>query len=160
MKLLTVLTVLSVLVAAAKIFAFWAITYLKSKPKSKIYAEDIIKAQKVKAAPEIIPIVETLVETPRIISHEKPNLREYDTVQYRFKCMLQARVLTRTDLKAIQEYLVKNVRYYEKKRFKNEAHAIYSILKWAELEQLQEVNNFLNTKELKLYEKPIIQSRK
>lgn len=126
-----------------KVTLTWFVAKIGSLPKTKLYAEDIIKAGAVKAGPIPIGIEPTY----------PPEVKEYSMIRNNFKRLLKSRKLTRADLKAIKKFLEENVPCYEVKRFKNEAHAIYSMLKWAELEQLLEVNKFLNTLEEKVWTK-------
>lgn len=53
----------------------------------------------------------------------------YLVIKEHFKLLLQSRQLSRRDMLAIRDYLYKNVHEYERKKYKNDAHAIYTMLK-------------------------------
>lgn len=53
----------------------------------------------------------------------------YLVIKEHFKLLLQSRQLSRRDMLAIRDYLYNNVYEYEKKKYKNDAHAIYTMLK-------------------------------
>lgn len=53
----------------------------------------------------------------------------YLVIKKHFKLLLQSRQLSRRDMLAIRDYLYKNVHEYDRKKYKNDAHAIYSMLK-------------------------------
>lgn len=54
--------------------------------------------------------------------------QSYNIVYKNFHDKLKAGELTRDQLLAIREYLKQNVNQYPKKKFKNDAHAIYTML--------------------------------
>lgn len=77
-----------------------------------------------------------------------PGISEYaDKVSKLFATSMKDKKLSRKHILAIRNYLYNNVREYEKKRFNNDAHAIYCMLKADDLQmmQLEELEMFLKS---------------
>lgn len=109
------------MITTLKIFVVWSLTklnkVLNTAPKSKLTAEDIIASGK----------------GIQVKSRSKDIEDEYETLKSYFKSLLQNKKLSRADILAIRDYLYKNVKQYDKKKFKNDAHAIYTMLKATDL---------------------------
>lgn len=94
-----------------KIFTHWGLLKLEKVPRSVITAEMVIadiNRQKIRSLK---------IET------------KYNYTQKLFHDRLKNRELTRERIVAIRHYLNKSVYQYEHKKFKNDAHAIYTMLK-------------------------------
>lgn len=57
----------------------------------------------------------------------------YNKVKYQFSCNMKRGELKRWNILQIRNYLEESVKEYEHKRFKNDAHAIYAMLKSKDL---------------------------
>lgn len=70
---------------------------------------------------------------------------KFNEVRYRFKENMIKGELKRWNILKIRRYLEKNVNEYEHKKFKNDAHAIYTMLKAKDIKvnDLLEVNKML-----------------
>lgn len=71
----------------------------------------------------------------------------YLIIKNKFKSLLQNGQLSRKEMLAIRDYLYSNVQKYERKKFKNDAHAIYTMLKATDLTvtNLYELEKFLTS---------------
>lgn len=69
----------------------------------------------------------------------------YSEVRYRFSQNMKNRKLHRNRILAIKKYLEENVNQYYPRNFKNDAHAIYTMLKAKDitLKDLEKVNSYL-----------------
>lgn len=69
----------------------------------------------------------------------------YNEVRYQFKENMINGKLKRWSILQIRGYLEKNVRYYTHKKFKNDAHAIYTMLKASDItsEDLKTIKKML-----------------
>jgi len=91
--------------------------------------------------------------TNSISKIEKPIPRDtkveerYKEVKAIFNSKMKNKKMNRDEILALREYLSKNVFKYEQKKYKNDAHAIYSMLKAKDLtlEHLDEIEKFLNS---------------
>lgn len=71
--------------------------------------------------------------------------QKYGEVRFRFKENMINGKLKRWNILKIREYLEKHVSQYEHKKFKNDAHAIYSMLKAKDISvnDLEKINKML-----------------
>lgn len=128
-KLLTITISVMLITAVIKTFAVWCIAKLTTSEKKTINAEDLIKNN------YRINNKDKIIVKKRAAEIEK----EYLSLKNNFKTLLQHKRLNRKDLLAIRKYLSKNVKEYEHKKFKNDAHAIYTMLLADDL-QLKHIN--------------------
>lgn len=134
-KILVYLIIGVVILVLFRVLIYWImlkVTSMKPK-KKKLTAEEIIMKGRIKSVPE----------RPRVVDEQYRLLREY------FKSLLQEKKLTRKDLLIIKEYIKENISY-ENKKYKNEAHFIYSTLKNSNdlnLKHILYIVNYLETKE-------------
>ncbi|MBW6411842.1 hypothetical protein [Clostridium weizhouense] len=106
----TIITLL-VLPIAIKLFINWGTLKLKTLPVKNISAEMVVEQMN---RNKIRPLK---VE------------QAYNYTYKSFHDKLKAKELNRQQITAIREYLNRNVKQYEHKKFKNDAHAIYTMLK-------------------------------
>ena len=134
-KLLVYLSIGVISLVIFRILLYWImqkVTSMKPK-KKKLSAEELIMRGRIKSVPE----------RPRVVEEQYRLLREY------FRLLLQEKKLTRKDLLTIKEYIKENIGY-ENKNYRNEAHFIYSALKYSKdlkLSHILEIVNYLETKE-------------
>ncbi|KIL06895.1 hypothetical protein SR42_15090 [Clostridium botulinum] len=94
-----------------KLFTTWGILKLRALPVKNISAEMVVEQMNSKKT--------------RSLKVEEA----YNIIYKNFHDKLRAGELTRERIIAIREYLSRNVNQYPKKKFKNDAHAIYTMLK-------------------------------
>lgn len=99
-KLFTYLLIAIVGLTSIKVFIYWSTAKLTQKPKEK----------------------------GGLTLRSKEVEKRYLKVKFLFNKLLKEKKLNRNDVLEIKDYLKSNVRY-EKKKYKNDAHFIYSTLK-------------------------------
>lgn len=117
-NLLTITVCAMFIIAAVKTLTFYCIAKIRTSGHKQITAEELI-ANNYK-----IPNKDKIIQVNRSEAIE----REYIFLKDNFKTLLQLKRLNRKDLLAIRKYLSQNVKEYEHKKFKNDAHAIYTML--------------------------------
>lgn len=114
MKLLLILGAVYI---ALHILLFWSTNKIKSIPKNYITAEMVIdEMNKTKIRPLEVEML-------------------YNTVRYEFNRSIKSGRLDRDRILYIRKYLSQNVKGYTKKKFTNDAHAIYTMLKAADIKE-------------------------
>lgn len=109
--LLLIVVSFFIMIVVFKIFVTWSLGKLSTLPRSRLTAEEIIAAS-----------------THSIQVRSEDIEEEYEGLKNYFKSLLQNKKLSRYDILAIKEYLYTHVRQYDKKKFKNDIHAIYTML--------------------------------
>lgn len=121
---------------AIKTLGFWGVAKIKSTGRGPIAAEDIITGYN---------------KNKIVVANRSKDIElNYSYLRDNFRTLLQCKQLSRKDLLAIRKYLRQNVHQYEKKKFKNDAHAIYTMLKADDLKMkhIDTIQKFLNNKEV------------
>lgn len=124
-------------VAGAKIFIHWSLLMLKRQPKSKLFAEVLLKKDtNFRSKEQIEKVMESYERAP-------DNLLA-NNASRKFTYMMQNTLLKREEILLIKRYLESSVLTYEKKQFKNDAHKIHTLIKTADDEVLLNVISFMN----------------
>lgn len=89
--------------------------------------DEVIPRQKIRNAEDIIK----MQNANKIRSLEVE--QKYSQVRFRFTNNMKQGKLKRWNILKIRKYLEKNVNLYDKKAFKNDCHAIYTMLKAKDL---------------------------
>lgn len=127
-----------------KIFAFWFVTKLKDSKRKPVSAEDIIRCKGMHPDVYEAQMRQVIVDYSRDSELEE----EYDSFIEDFKIKMRAGKISRGKILGIKEYLENNVNGYDdKKNFKNDAHAIYTMLKATDLQikHIKTIEWFINS---------------
>lgn len=101
--------------------------------------DEVIPRQKIRNAEDIIKMQNSNKIRPLEVE------QKYSQVRFRFTNNMKHGKLKRWNILKIREYLERNVNLYDKKAFKNDCHAIYTMLKAKDLtfENLIEIDKML-----------------
>lgn len=108
---MSTIIILLILPVAIKLFATWGILKLRALPVKHFSAEMVIE-QMNKSKIRSLKVEEA-----------------YNYVYKNFHDKFNSKELSREQITAIREYLSQSVKQYQHKKFKNDIHAIYTMLK-------------------------------
>ncbi len=108
---MSTIIILLILPIIIKLFTTWGILKLRALPVKNISAEMVVEQMNSKKT--------------RSLKVEEA----YNYVYKDFHDKFNSKELTREQIKAIREYLSQSVKQYQHKKFKNDIHAIYTMLK-------------------------------
>lgn len=111
---------------------------IRQMPKKQYQAKDIIASNGYK--PELYK-AKTITIQERILEVEE----EYGVLKKQFSTLLKKKELDRPHVVALRRYLESNVNDYEHKKFKNDSHAIQTMLAAYDLKpiHISTIKNFL-----------------
>lgn len=118
-----ILLLIIVVVAAIKVLAFYIINKIKVAPRKTLSADEIIRCRHMNPTLYKKKLEDTIIDCTR----DKEVEEEYKIVRDLFKYKLQNKEITRGQIIGIENYLREQLK--DKKKYKNNAHAIYSMLK-------------------------------
>lgn len=125
--------------ALVRIFLTFAMNKFRRIPKKELSAEDIIKCR------GYHPDIHKKMMDDIIIdySREEEIEKEYEELRDLFKSKLQNKELSRGKIIGIEQYLRKQLK--DNKKYKNNAHAIYTMLKsyYIKKEHISTIKSFL-----------------
>lgn len=126
-------------VSLIKVVAFFITVKIKTAPSKTLAAEEVIKCRHKN------PILykEELKNTIIDYSRDKETEEKYKEVREMFKFKLQNKEISRGEILGIENYLRELLK--DKRKYKNNAHAIYSMLKNPNITYLHmgKIKNFL-----------------
>ncbi|MDI9216069.1 hypothetical protein [Clostridium tertium] len=110
-------------VASIKVLTFFVVNKIKSTPIRSFDAEEVIRCR------HMNPILYKEYQKNTIIDYTRDNYveEEYEVVRDLFKYKLQHKEISRGQIIGIENYLREQLK--DKREYKNNAHAIYSMLK-------------------------------
>lgn len=126
-----------ILIVMTKIAWFYLITKLHRSKNKRIRAEDIINK----------PLDSSIPKIQKPIRRDEQIENKYEEVKSIFSYKMKTKQMNRDEILALRNYLTLYLHGYENKKFKNDCHAIYCMLKAKDLTlcQLNEIELFLNS---------------
>lgn len=118
-----ILLLIIVGVAAIKVLTFYIVNKIKVAPRKSFYAEEVIRCGHMNPTLYKKKLEDTIIDYTREPEVEE----EYKKVRDLFKYKLQHKEISRGQIIGIEKYLREQLK--NKKKYKNNAHAIYSMLK-------------------------------
>lgn len=118
-----ILLLIIVGVAAIKVLTFYIVNKIKVAPRKSFYAEEVIRCGHMNPTLYKKKLEDTIIDYTREPEVEE----EYKKVRDLFKYKLQHKEISRGQIIGIENYLREQLK--DKKKYKNNAHAIYSMLK-------------------------------
>lgn len=114
-------------VAAIKVLTFYIVNKIKVAPKKAFEAEEVIRCGHMDPTLYKKKLEDIIIDYTREPEVEE----EYKKVRDLFKYKLQHKEISRGQIIGIENYLREQLK--DKKKYKNNAHAIYSMLKMPNL---------------------------
>lgn len=121
---------LGALILLGKVLIFKEAKQINAAPNKNLSAEEVIKCRGMR--PEVYK--ELMRETIIDYTRDKEVEEAYRNFVDKFKLQMKLGCISRGKILGIKEYLNNNIKGYEKKKFKNDAHAIYTMLKASDLQ--------------------------
>lgn len=118
-----ILLLIIVVVATIKVLTFYIVNKIKVAPRKSFNAEDVIRYGHMNPTLYKKKLEDTIIDYTR----EQEVEEEYKKVRDLFKYKLQHKEISRGQIIGIENYLRNQLK--DKKKYKNNAHAIYSMLK-------------------------------
>lgn len=126
-----------------------ALAYLKTPSKKKLQEEKLMReAEEEEMIQKRIDLLYEINQCKLKINYKDrdPEIEEYSNIVSKlFSDKVKGKKLKRDHILTIRNYLHENVNEYEKKRFTNDAHAIYCMLKAKDISNihLEEIERFI-----------------
>ena len=126
-------------IAVIKVLAFYIVNKIRTAPKRTFDAQEVIRCGHMNPTLYKEQLKNTIIDYTRDEEIEK----EYRELRDIFKYKLQHKEISRGQLIGIEKYLREQLK--DKKQYKNNAHAIYSMLKQPNLtcNHISTIKNFL-----------------
>lgn len=126
-------------VACIKVLAFYIINKIKTAPKRTFDAEEVIRCRHMNPILYKEKLKNTIIDYTRDEEIEE----EYKELRDLFKYKLQHKEINRGQILGIEKYLREQLK--DRNKYKNNAHAIYSMLKQPNLtyNHISTIKNFL-----------------
>lgn len=118
-----ILLLIAVGVSLIKVLAFYIVNRVRTAPKKAFEAQEVIRCRHMNPILHKEQMKNTIIDYTRDEEIEK----EYKELRDLFKYKLQHKEISRGQILGIENYLREQLK--DRKKYKNNAHAIYSMLK-------------------------------